>query len=65
MESPITKFLVPRKRDSNIVPLILIGVTLAIVIAIAIIIMVKFLRGIVVAPVISGLILVASMYSTM
>ena len=67
MEGPITKFKASKKMNSNIVGLILIGFTvvLAIVIVIAVIFIVKFLPGIVVAPVISGLILAASMYSTM
>ena len=63
MNGPITKSQAPRKRDSNIEALVLlvIGVTVGLAIAIAIVvIMVEFLRGIVVAPAVSGLILGAS-----
>jgi len=52
MEAPITKFQAPRKRDSNIEALVLIGVTvvLAIVIAIVVIIMVRFCGGLWLRP---------------
>ena len=52
MEAPITKFQASRRRDSNIEALILIGVTvvLAIVIAIVVIMMVKFCGGLWLRP---------------
>ena len=52
MEAPITKFQAPRERDPNIEDLVLIGVTavLAIVIAIVVIIMVKFCGGLWLRP---------------
>ena len=61
MEAPITKSQAPRKGGSNIEALVLIGVTVVLAIIIAIeVIHGKILRGIVVAPVVSGLILAAS-----
>ena len=51
MEAPITKFQAPRKRDSNIEALVLIGVTVVLAIIIAIVvIMVKFCGGLWLSP---------------
>ena len=53
MNGPITKFQVPRKRDSNIEALVLlvIGITIGLAIAIAIVvIMVEFCGGLSLHP---------------
>ena len=65
MEAPITKFQAPRERDPNIEDLVGVTAVLAIVIAIVVIIMIKFCGGLWLRPLPQDLFSPRVMFMTM